>query len=148
MRTKFDIVFYKFISRSIDWFGNHRDRDRMVVRLTTTFTISTYHHQSCEFESHSWRGTLDTILCDQICQSIAADRYFSPVTPVFSTNKTNHHDMTEILLCVALNSITLTLLIVLIEKIGNQLSVIKILYWFCAAIIHSLYPCIFLSVFY
>jgi hypothetical protein len=39
-------------------------------------------------------------------------------------------------------------LMVLIEKIGNQLSVIKILYWFCAAIIHSLYPCIFLSVFY
>jgi hypothetical protein len=30
-------------------------------------------------------------------------------TPVFSTNKTDHHDISEILLKVALNTITLTL---------------------------------------
>jgi hypothetical protein len=29
-------------------------------------------------------------------------------TPVFTTNKTDHHDITEILLKVALNTITLT----------------------------------------
>jgi hypothetical protein len=29
---------------------------------------------------------------------------FSPVTPVYSTNKTVHHDITEILLKVALNT--------------------------------------------
>jgi membrane-bound inhibitor of C-type lysozyme len=34
---------------------------------------------------------------------------FSPHTPVSSTNKTDHHDITEILLKVALNTITLTL---------------------------------------
>ena len=33
----------------------------------------------------------------------------SPGPPVSSTNKTNHHDITEILLKVALNTITLTL---------------------------------------
>jgi hypothetical protein len=32
-------------------------------------------------------------------------RWFSPGTPVPSTNKTDHHDITEILLRVALNTI-------------------------------------------
>jgi hypothetical protein len=35
-------------------------RDRMVVGLTITNAISAYHHKSCEFESSSWRGVLDT----------------------------------------------------------------------------------------
>jgi hypothetical protein len=40
-----------------------------------------------------------------------ASRWFSPGTLVFSINKINRHDITEILLEVALNTITLTLLI-------------------------------------
>jgi hypothetical protein len=43
-------------------------RDRMVVGFTTTYAISAYHHQSCEFESRLWRGVLDTTLCDKDCQ--------------------------------------------------------------------------------
>ena len=39
--------------------------DRMVVEFTTTGVISTYHHKSCEFESRSRRGVLDTTLCDK-----------------------------------------------------------------------------------
>ena len=35
-------------------------------------------------------------------------RWFSPGTPVSSTNKTDHHDITEILLKVALNTINHT----------------------------------------
>ena len=27
-----------------------------------------YHHSNSEFESRSWRGELDTILCDKVCQ--------------------------------------------------------------------------------
>ena len=49
------------------------------------------------------RGVLDTTLCDQVCQ------WFSPGPPVSSTNKTDRHGITEILLKVALNTITLTL---------------------------------------
>jgi len=45
-------------------------------------------------------GVLDTTLCDKVCQ------WISPGTPV-SSNKTNHHDITAILLKVALNTITL-----------------------------------------
>ena len=35
---------------------------------------------------------------------IATGRWFSPGTPVSSTNKTDRHDITEILLIVALNT--------------------------------------------
>jgi hypothetical protein len=46
-----------------------------------------------------------TTLCDKVCQWLAAGRWFSPGTTVSSTNKTDHHDITEILLKVALNTI-------------------------------------------
>jgi hypothetical protein len=51
---------------------------------------------------------LDTTLCDKDCQWLAAGWWFSPGTPVSSTNRTDHHDIAEILLKVALNTITLT----------------------------------------
>jgi hypothetical protein len=38
---------------------------------------------------------------------LATGHWFSPGTPVSSTNKTGHHDITEILLKVALNTINL-----------------------------------------
>ena len=44
-----------------------------------------------------------TTLCDKVCQWLATGRWFSPVS---STNKTDHHDITEILLKVALNTST------------------------------------------
>jgi hypothetical protein len=46
------------------------------------------------------RGELDTTLFDQVCQWLAAGRWFSLGTPVSSTNKTDRHNMTEILLKV------------------------------------------------
>jgi hypothetical protein len=48
------------------------------------------------------RGVLDTILCDQVCQWLATDLWFSPSTLVSFTNKTDCQDITEILLKVAL----------------------------------------------
>ena len=50
-------------------------------------------------------GVLDTTLCDKVCQLHATGRWFSPGTPVSSTNKTDHNYITEILLKVALNTI-------------------------------------------
>ena len=72
---------------------------------TTTCAISTYHHYSCEFEPRSWRGVLDTTVCDKVCQWFTTGRWDSAGTPDSSTNKTDRHDMTEILLKVALNTI-------------------------------------------
>jgi hypothetical protein len=76
--------------------------DGMVVGFITTYVISAYHHLRCEFESRSWRGMLNkyTTLCDQVRQQLSVCRWFS------STNKTDRHYITEILLKVALSKIT------------------------------------------
>jgi len=50
---------------------------------------------------------INTTLCDKVCQCLAAGRWFSPGTPVLSTNETDRYDITEILLKVTLNTITL-----------------------------------------
>ena len=46
-----------------------------------------------------------TTLCDKVCHWLLADRWFSPGLLVSSTNKTDRHDITEILLKVALKTI-------------------------------------------
>jgi hypothetical protein len=56
------------------------------------------------------RGVLDTTLCDKVCQWLATGRSFSPGTLVSSTNKTNRHDITDILLKVVLNTMPQTLI--------------------------------------
>ena len=43
-------------------------------------------------------GVLNTTLCDQVCHGLAKGRWFSLGTPVSSTNKTDRHDIFEILL--------------------------------------------------
>jgi hypothetical protein len=45
---------------------------------------------------------------DKVYQLLAHGRWFSPGTPVSSTTKTGSHYIAEILLKVALNTITLT----------------------------------------
>ena len=88
--------------------------------IIATCAISAYHHYSCEFESRSWRGALDTTLCDKFCQWLTTDRWFSPGTPVFFTNKTDHHDISEILLKVVLNTIKPTCKPINITPIRNK----------------------------
>ena len=75
------------------WRGR-RGLDRIVGGFSTICAISAYHR--------SWRGVLDTTLCDKVCQ------WFSPITLVSSTNKTDRHDISELLLKVALNTINQT----------------------------------------
>ena len=48
---------------------------------------------------------LYVILCDKVCQWLATDQQFSPDTMVSCTNKTDYHDIAEILLKVVLNTI-------------------------------------------
>ena len=57
-----------------------------------------------EFESRSWRSVLDTILCDNVCQWLETGLVFSGYSGFL------HHYISEILLKVVLNTITLTLL--------------------------------------
>jgi hypothetical protein len=49
-----------------------------------------------------------TTLCDKVCQWLVTGRHFSLGPPVSSTDKTDCHDITEILLKVALNTIKQT----------------------------------------
>jgi hypothetical protein len=63
------------------------------------------------------RGVFDTTLCDKVCQWLEAGCWFSPGSPVSSTNKTDLHDIAEIFLNVALNTLTLTV------------SLIRVVFW-------------------
>jgi hypothetical protein len=85
---------------------NRRSR-RVVVGFTTTCAIGACHHYCCEFGSRSWRSVLKTTLCDNVCQSLVTGRWSFSVTLVCSTNKIDRHDITEILLKVALSTINL-----------------------------------------
>ena len=60
-------------------------------------------NQNLNTESRSWRCVFNTTLCDKVCQWLVAGQWFSPGS---STNKTDRHDIAEILLKVALNTIT------------------------------------------
>jgi hypothetical protein len=95
---------FTFTSITISMRGRF-GRDRMIVGFTTACAICAYHHYSCEFEPRSWRGVLDTTLCDKVRQLFATGRWFSPWTPISSANKTECHDITEILLKLAPNTI-------------------------------------------
>ena len=46
-----------------------------------------------------------TTLCNKVCQWLLTGRWFSSGPPVSSNNKSDHHDITEILLKKALNTI-------------------------------------------
>jgi hypothetical protein len=66
-------------------------RDRMVVGFTT---ISSYHH----LRSNPAHDKVYSIQHYVISLSVTCDRsWFSSGTPVSSNNKTDHHDITEIL---------------------------------------------------
>jgi hypothetical protein len=87
-----------------------RDQYCMVVGFTTTYAISVYHQYCCKFESHSWWGVLDTTLCDKVYQWLMAGRWFSTTLKFLPPIKfTDRYNITEILLKVALNTITLIL---------------------------------------
>ena len=62
-----------------------------------------------------------TTLYYKVCQRLVASLCFSPSTPVSSTNKTDRQDITEILLKVVLNTITLTLYHKVITELRNYI---------------------------
>jgi hypothetical protein len=63
------------------------------------------------------KGALDTTWCHQVYQWLVTGRWFSTGTPISSTNKTDSHDILEILL----NTITLALLFYLANNLVRDL---------------------------
>jgi hypothetical protein len=102
---------YRYCCHVIVWFQ----------RLPVSFCVFTNRKLS----------VLDTTLCDKVCQWFASGRWFSTSAQVSSTNITDRHDITEILLKVALNTIILTqtdfLLIILlvVHVVHNVISLHK-----------------------
>ena len=72
----------------------------VIVWFTTTYAVSAYHHWT-EFESRSGWGVQHYVIK---FLWPATGRWFSHGSPVSSTNKTDRHNITEILLKVALST--------------------------------------------
>ena len=79
----------------------------MVIRYTTT--LQSVHITTNVVSSNPTGCAIDTTLCDKVCQWLTASRWLSSGTPVSSTNKSERYDIAEILLKVALNTTTITL---------------------------------------
>ena len=60
----------------------------LIATVVSSDSTSTYNYLCNQCLR---RGVLDTTLCDKV----AAGLWFSPGTPVSSTNKTDYHDITE-----------------------------------------------------
>jgi hypothetical protein len=87
---------------------DRRGRDLMLVGFTTTCAINAYHHKLWFQSPFMTRCTRYTV-CDKVCQWLSTGRWFSPGTAVSSTNKTDIHDITEILLNVVLATVNLNI---------------------------------------
>ena len=68
--------------------------------------LAIYGNGDTSLPWHWMRCVLDTTLCNKVCQWFTAGRWFSPGIPNSSPNKIDHHDITEILLQVELNTKT------------------------------------------
>ena len=79
-----------------------RGRDCMVVGFITVYAISAYHDYSCEFKPRS--GEVYNIMWYSLSVTYDRSVIFSGF-PVSSTNKTDRHDIAEILLKAALSTI-------------------------------------------
>jgi hypothetical protein len=75
---------------------DRRGRDRMVVGFPTTYAISAYHRWCCEFESRSGLGVQHFVI--KFASDLRQVSCFFRGPPVSSTNITDCHDITEILL--------------------------------------------------
>jgi len=87
--------FFSFIMAKTSW-GRRG--------FSTTYVISVSHALLMLWVRLPIRVRCTT-LYDKVCQWLATGRWFSPGTPVSSTNKTDRHNIAEILLKMALSTI-------------------------------------------
>jgi hypothetical protein len=84
------------------YIGKYLSEERLLTRECTNVPARSVPITTNVVSStRLWRGVLDTTLCDKVCQWLATRRWFSRVLrfpPVSSTNETDLHNITEILL--------------------------------------------------
>ena len=61
VNAKYKVYILNYFSHIV-W--DSRGCDWMVARITSTYALSAYHHNSCEFDSHLWWDVSDTTFCD------------------------------------------------------------------------------------
>ena len=106
MSSLYAVICEEYIHSPVMWLHHSAlIQHFMVVGFTTTYAISANHHW-CEFESWSGRGVQHYVI--KVCQWLATGQWFSLGPLVSSTNKTDRHDITKILLKVMLNTIKQT----------------------------------------
>jgi hypothetical protein len=93
----------------------------------------------CVWIPFRW-DVLDTKSCDKVCHLLVAGQWFSLHTLVSSTNKTDHHDITETLK-VVLNTITLTLTLTI-----SHCTCWRTIHCFCFRIWNNNWLCTFATV--
>ena len=133
--SSYHYIVYHDCRYYISW--GRRGRDRMVVGFTPL---------NLWFRIPLRLGVLDTTLCDKVCQWLAAGRWFSPGTLVSPTNKTDRRDIAEILLKVALNSMTtlyFAFYIWFVAVLWSLYSVYFTFYIWFVAVLWSLYSVYF-----
>ena len=86
---------------------NDNTNNLKVTTCRRKIIFETFVFSSALLRHCSWRGVIYTTLCDKVCQWLVTDQWFSHGTSLSSTNKTDSHGITEILLKVTLNTITL-----------------------------------------
>ena len=84
-------------------FPNSQIYGRFIAIKSTSFSEPITVLIFCHMMDLGQVYTSSDTLCDKVCQ------WFSSGIPVFSSNKTDRHDINEILLKVALNTIAITL---------------------------------------
>ena len=91
--------------RASNLYRGHCGLDRMVVGFITTYAINAYHHLHCEFEPLSGKVHLIQNYVIKFVSDLWQVGGFLWVLRFPQQIKTYHHDITEILLKVALNTI-------------------------------------------
>ena len=112
-------VLYLYLTQTSQNVSGRRGRDRMVVGCIPTYALSAYQQLTMWaciplIEKRTWYNIII------FCLSVTCDRsvVFSGNSS-FLSSKTDCHDMTKILLKVALNSIALTITITLTHNVHN-----------------------------
>jgi hypothetical protein len=118
--TSFHLYGHKW-SIPVSFFANGYDPCFFITRGRDRMVDGCYLWNQCLSVLTLWvriplrRGVLDTTLCDKVCLWLAECRWFHPGTPLSSTNKTDRHDIIELLLKMTLYTITLFVTAILLS---------------------------------
>jgi hypothetical protein len=114
------------------WPCSLRDRDKIGLSWPWSYCSLNYNYlcNQCLSPLMLWVQisikARCTTLCDKICQWLATGRWFSPSSPIFTTNKADSHDITEILLKAGLNTIKETKWTIAISSFGQAVAEEKV----------------------